>query len=457
MESFIHMSIKIESTNKHLSSLGGLFLADELIKKLQLIDLVRAHLPELKIANDNMAEKFKNLTLGFIAGAECLDDMDRLNSDGVFENICDTTFTARSYGDFLRLFKNVHIRELQNRLIDQSLSLRQTTIGETKDITIDIDSTVNEQHGKKMEGVKTNHKGILCLDTIKAFDEYGFQYWHFVRPGATYTSENSAEIISAVFNRISKHATFSNLKRYARADSGMCNADFFNACFVANAKFVTCFKENMLQPIEHTITRWHSFDKDDPKRIKFYDGRECEYGETVYQGENCLQTLRVVVIRAEQTNGPLITEPVYDYYAWVTNIGSEEWSVEEVIRFYRKRGNAENFIRESKYGFDLKHYPCLKLTANKAYGIIGAFAYNLMRYFALLDNSKKPHFSKLTRYRLIYLPVQIIRHAGKVVFKFMKHHFTEVKGTLEKITSQQFVIANLGPPKTAVTDRSLKT
>jgi hypothetical protein len=44
-----------------------------------------------------------------------------------------------------------------------------------------------------------------------------------------------------------------------------------------------------------------------------------------------------------------------------------------VIEFYRKRGNAENYIREDKYGFDLKHYPCLKLIANKAYGLISEF------------------------------------------------------------------------------------
>jgi len=40
---------------------------------------------------------------------------------------------------------------------------------------------------------------------------------------------------------------------------------------------------------------------------------------------------------------------------------------EKVVLFYRGRGNAENFIREGKNGFDLHHFPCLKLVANKAY------------------------------------------------------------------------------------------
>ena len=58
---------------------------------------------------------------------------------------------------------------------------------------------------------------------------------------------------------------------------------------------------------------------------------------------------------------------------------------------------AENFIREQEYGFDLKHYPCQKLDANRAYGLIETFAYNLMRLTALQVNPKKPGFAKKTR------------------------------------------------------------
>ena len=52
------------------------------------------------------------------------------------------------------------------------------------------------------------------------------------------------------------------------------------------------------------------------------------------------------------------------------------------ILTYRKREQAENYIKEMKYAFDLKHYPCLKLDANKAYAAIASVAYNLMLYRA---------------------------------------------------------------------------
>jgi len=142
---------------------------------------------------------------------------------------------------------------------------------------------------------------------------------------------------------------------------------------------------------------------------------------------------------------PLFDVARYDYYAFVTNIANTDMTSTEVIQFYRKRGNAENFIKEDKYGFDLKHYPCLKLTANKAYGLITAFATAYMRYLALIQKTKVTHFAKATRNRLIHLPVQIIRHAGQVIFKFCQRHIEEVKRTLEKIKNLHFSIESANP------------
>jgi hypothetical protein len=142
---------------------------------------------------------------------------------------------------------------------------------------------------------------------------------------------------------------------------------------------------------------------------------------------------------------PLFDDARYDYYAFVTNIAHSELTAPEIVNFYRKRGNSENFIKEDKYGFDLKHYPCLKLTANKAYGLITAFATAYMRYLSLIAGKKKTQYAKATRHQLIHLPVQIVRHAGQVIFKFCNRHIKEVLSALKKITSQQLGINKPGP------------
>lgn len=440
--------IKVTSTDKSLSSFGGLLLAKEALKQGGIHSLITPALPDVATGIQKSLDKFEGLIIGTLAGAECLDDFERLAEDPAFSETVERCYTAKSYGDFLRRFSTYNCKILQYALIRQSLRLRRVAIGETESFTIDLDSTSNQQYGKKMEGVQTNYKNIECLDTLKAFDEYGFPYWHDVRPGATHTSVGAGEVISSIFRMSSEALGSRRVKRYLRADSGYCNTEVFNACYVAGVQFVTHMRHNMLEPCLNSINRWRRQDLEDPTRIRIHDCRECEIGETVYMPENGHQLLRVICLRAEKTGlqtTPLFDDARYDYYAFVTNIPHSEMSPKEVIFFYRKRGNAENFIKEDKYGFDLKHYPCLKLTANKAFGLITAFATAYMRYLALIAGKKKTQYAKATRHQLIYLPVQVVRHAGQVIFKFCKRHIKEVISVLNKITSQQLGINKLGP------------
>lgn len=138
---------------------------------------------------------------------------------------------------------------------------------------------------------------------------------------------------------------------------------------------------------------------------------------------------------------PFFEAAAYDYYAFATNIGEHYKSDEEVIRFYKKRGQAENYIKELKYNYDLKHYPCLKLKANRAHGVIAAITYTLMRYLSLSLRLQKPWYAKNLRHRVCRLPCQVIRHADGVSFRFMTHHAMEVNHCLKQITSLQFEFA----------------
>ena len=441
-------AIKIESTDKSLSAYGGLVIALEATKAFNLRASIAKAMPSLKLGNARSADKFEAMVLGSIAGAECLADLETLGQDPAYQETVSKTYTAKAYGDFLRMFKNFQVKALQYILINQSFAMRANAVGKTATLTIDVDSTSHRQYGKKTEGVETNYKNIECLDTLKAFDEFGFPYWHEVRPGATYTSVGAVEVISSIFNRMPNGGVYEGVKRFVRGDSGYCNVDVFNACKVAGASFVTHMKDNMLQPRLDTITKWFAQNQDDPERILIHDGRECEIGETYYFPEDGLETLRIVCLRAEKhglNSLPLFDDARYDYYAFVTNIANTEMTPTEVIKFYRKRGNAENFIKEDKYGFDLKHYPCLKLIANKAYGIITAFATAYMRYLALIQKDKVTHFAKATRNRLINLPVQIIRHARHVIFKFCERHIVEVKRVLQRIKNLQVSIVSTNP------------
>jgi glutaredoxin-related protein len=220
-----------------------------------------------------------------------------------------------------------------------------------------------------------------------------------------------------------------------RADSGYCKIAFLNACTAKNAQFTVCMRKLMYQPLIRKITHWQAQDINDPKRLKFAGGRECEIGEAVYRSPNSPFPMRAVIMRAVKVGreDQLIKgDADYDYRGWISNM-SDTVEAEDVIKFYRGRGHAENSIRELKNGMDLHHYPCQKLLANKAYALIAALAYNLMRFIALKDNHQKPQFAKAIRFRFVHLPCQIVRHAGEVIFRLMTHHYKEIAYWLDYI------------------------
>ncbi|WP_206920662.1 transposase, partial [Alicyclobacillus suci] len=55
-----------------------------------------------------------------------------------------------------------------------------------------------------------------------------------------------------------------------------------------------------------------------------------------------------------------------------------DWSGEDVWHFYNFRGNAENHIKEAKYGFAIDQFSSQNFDANKALQALKLLAYNLL-------------------------------------------------------------------------------
>jgi hypothetical protein len=138
------------------------------------------------------------------------------------------------------------------------------------------------------------------------------------------------------------------------------------------------------------------------------------------------------------------------YYAVVSNVDLNRWSIQEVFEHHAKRGHAENFNKEEKYNFKLRKFPCEKLMANHAWALLAQVAHNLLRWVALIESPERPHFSKKLRNRYIFSPGKIVRHARQVILKVMQPFFEEVEklkqrhGGLPKIVPAHFAPAPSG-------------
>jgi hypothetical protein len=422
------VAVKIEVGRGNYTALGGLSIFSHAMKRMKTRDKLLPIMPgKTRYKRTKAYEKFHAMTMGFIAGAECLDDMDVLSKDPGFEAVCGKVNASTTYGSFLRSFEVWQPRRMNELLAKTALATRRKLFPHDRDFIIDIDSTSHVQYGKKMEGCAYNYANKWCLDSIQAYDQYGFQYWVNVREGNTHTAKTAPDIIEKVFRQMPKHS-----RRYMRGDSGYCNFSVFRACADYNVNFVICMRQLMYEPLISTVRNWR-WSRD----IRMQDGRRCQIGSTVYMPSKLdRETLRVVFIRAHKKNATIYDPDPFEYRAWITNIGEGNWNHEKVVNFYKKRGNAENFIRELKNGFDMHHFPCQKLNANKVYALIAAFAHNLMRIAAWQIDGKIPRFSKMLRFRMVYLAGQVVKKARSIIIRMNKHYRKEVLHWKQLITFQ---------------------
>lgn len=428
------VAIKLEASRGDYTSLGGLSLFNAMMDELQLYSRLRDLLPGDEPRKRQRAfAKIRSIVLGFVAGADCLSDMDFLQDDLGFVAACSGKATnSRRSGDFLREFEPWQARRFNEILSDVALKIRRTMFKQDHRFILDIDSTIHEQFAQKMEGLGWAYNQKWGLSSLQAFDQYGFQHWIDVKGGSVHTADGVPFAIQTIFKRIPKR-----MERYLRADSGMCNFEVFRSCIDNRVGFCIAMRSNMYEPLIRRVKNWYS-----TKDVYFKDGRAAEIGTTIYYPRELgreRSPLRVVLIRAPKAQPELIGEfhlRHWDYHAWVTTIPESEMPAEGLVNFYKGRGNAENFIREGKNALDLHHFPCQELLANKMYGLFAAFAHNLMRMAAWTLDKITPRFSKKIRFRMVNLAGVVVKKSRYWIIRLSKPRHEEVTYWISTIRQQ---------------------
>jgi len=127
------------------------------------------------------------------------------------------------------------------------------------------------------------------------------------------------------------------------------------------------------------------------------------------------------------------------YHVIATNADDNTMSAQDVVMFYRKRGDtSENRIKELKNGFNLKSLPTSDFIGNAFYFSIGVFAYNLFVLFKeTLEESWQHHTIQTLRYKLYNIAGKVITHARQTILKVN----TQFVDMLESIRQKSYVIS----------------
>lgn len=88
---------------------------------------------------------------------------------------------------------------------------------------------------------------------------------------------------------------------------------------------------------------------------------------------------RVLKFEKDRKQLSFLESETYNYFFFVTN--KTESLPKEVIKFYEKRGNCENYIKEAKYDMAVGHLLLLSFWANEAIFQIMRLTYNLFLLF----------------------------------------------------------------------------
>lgn len=109
-------------------------------------------------------------------------------------------------------------------------------------------------------------------------------------------------------------------------------------------------------------------------------------------------------------------DAIYDYQVIATNSAK---SCIEVWRFYNKRANCENFIKEGIYSFGLDNVVSHSWAGNNCWFQLVMLGYNLMNWFkeeVILQGNKKS-FGEGIRRKFFLIPGKLIYSARQYILK----------------------------------------
>ena len=430
---------------------AGLGLFQLLAQRLRLADaldarvrLLKRHVPYFE------SDHILNLAYNLLAGGKTLDDLELLRNNEAYldalgaQRIPDPT-TA---GDFLRRFAAADIDALMDVINDKRLLVwKQQPDAFFDRAVIEADGTMVETTGKCKQGMDISYKGQWgyhpLLVSLANTQEVLFLA---NRPGNRPSYEGAAAYLdraadlcrTAGFRQIlfrgdTDFTQAAELDRWDRSGIGFVFGIDAQPNLVALAqRLPERVWAELRRPPGYTVATEPRRRPDDVKgavvrRRGFRNVRLVreEVAEFNYRPGACAEEYLVVVLRKQlawERHGEVVEEETR-YFFYITNRWS--WSRAEVVAFANDRGNQENLIEQLKNGVRALRAPVNTLESNWAYMVIGALAWNLKAWLALVQprTGYGPQLLAMEFRRFLdevmLLPCQVVRAGRCLIYRLL--------------------------------------
>ena len=425
--------IKINFDGGDLSSDAGLFLIKEFISKLG-IDRLLSHsfktndsaLFRYHTDKDNLLQMIYMIIAGYFED----DTSDELTNDPVFKAVLNKEALASQ--PTISRFHNRMDEDSLNQFLAIGRILRKKiySIQMPETIILDLDSTLLDTYGNQ-EGSAFNfhyqsngYHPLVCYDGMTG-DLIKIQ----LRDGTQYSSTGVVDFLQPVLDEYMED--YSSINLLLRGDSGFAKPELYKQCEANSTSYVIRLKENRIlrEKAAYLVDELDEITKEN--KVDY----AVVFGEFMYQAGSWPYARRVVCKIEKPTN-----QMTYMYTFIVTNMDS---SPEYLIRFYCKRGLMENFIKESKSGFDFVSVSSHSRIVNANRLQIHALAYNIFNWFrrlALSANMRKQRIDTV-RLKLLKIAARVVHSARYITFKLCsscpyKNEFYETLSNISRLPVQ---------------------
>ncbi len=409
-------SLKVDFQGSRVTSDGGLILVRELDERLGFGELIEQHLTDSRRGKNKQfpfADLLRQSVYSRLAGYEDVNDAERLCHDPAFRLIGSEKVWDRGAALTSRLqtFETDMLAEDENFAglgrLNRALIAKAESVDSPQRVVLDLDSTELPVYGQQEQSAYNGHFESTCYHPLLLFNREGDCLAAKLRPGNVHSAEDWEELLLPEIERqqkLGKEVVF-------RADAAFAKPEIYEALEERGVKYAIRIPANdsLERDILELLTR--PVGRPSHKPVVWYKS-------FLYQAASW-KTTRRVVAKVEFHFGELFPRVGFI----VTNLTLPS---REVVRFYNKRGTAEQWIKEGKQAVKMTRLSCHRFRSNEVRLWLSIIAYNLGNLWRRLVLPQRIGNWSLTslQQRLVKTGGRLIKHARYYWLLLAESHLT---------------------------------
>jgi hypothetical protein len=360
-----------------------------------------------------LADLLRQSVYSRLAGYADMNDAERLSQDPTFRLIGSEKIWERGAALTSRLqtFETEMLAEEENftglARINRDLIAKAEALDAPYRTVLDMDSTEIPVYGEQEQSAYNGHFESTCYHPLLLFSREGDCLAVKLRPGNVHSAEGWEELLLPEIERqqkLGKEVVF-------RADAAFAKPEIYEALEERGVKYAIRIPAN------------DNLERDIAELLPRPVGRPSikpwvQYKGFLYQAASW-KTARRVVAKVEHHPGELFPRVGFI----VTNLTLPSRAV---VRFYNKRGTAEQWIKEGKQAVKMTRLSCHRFRSNEVRLWLSVIAYNLGNLWRRLVLPKKIEKWSLTslQQRLVKTGGRLIKHARYYWLLLAESHLT---------------------------------